>query len=88
MNLKATKRNLSRVEDIISESDYILRYEKGEFKGGYCILNQKKIIIVNNYYSLEGKFSCILDIVQNVNLDCSKMSSDSLDLLDQIKQKR
>ena len=88
MDLKITKKNLSRIEDVISESDYILRYEKGTFRAGYCILNDKKIIIVNQYYSLEGKFSCILDIIKQVDLESTKMSESSLSLLNQIKQQK
>ena len=36
--MKYTKHLLNKLEDIFSESDYVLRYEKGNFQSGYCIL--------------------------------------------------
>ncbi len=73
MNIKFTKPFLSRLEDIFAESDYILRYEKGNFKSGYCILKDTKIVIVNKYFTLEGKINALLEIIKNV-----EMSTDSL----------
>ena len=54
--MKGSKSNLKKVEILISEAGYVLRYEKGNFKPGYCILEEKKVIVVNKFYPLEAKF--------------------------------
>ena len=54
MTVRYTKQFLSKLEDIFAESDYVLRYEKGSFKSGYCLLHDTKIAIVNKYYTTEG----------------------------------
>jgi 23S rRNA A2030 N6-methylase RlmJ len=74
MEVKYTKHFLNKLEDIFAESDYTLRYEKGNFKSGYCVLNQSKIVVINKYYTLEGKISCLLDIIKEVELDSSGFS--------------
>ncbi len=73
MLVKYTPHFLSKIEDVFAQSDYILRFEKGNFKSGYCVLNEQKIVVVNKYYSLEGKINCLMDIIRTVPLDTSKM---------------
>jgi hypothetical protein len=84
--IKYTAPFLTKLEEIISESDHILRYEKGNFKSGYCLLKDQKIIIVNKFYTTEGKINALLDIFKNVALDTSKFSEKSLKLYEEVTQ--
>lgn len=79
--IKYTKPFLGRLEDLFAESDYVLRYEKGNFKSGYCVLKDTKIILVNNYYPLDGKINCLLEIIRTVPLDNSRFSDKNKKLL-------
>jgi len=47
----------------------VLRYEKGNFKSGYCILKETGMVIINKYYSLDGKINCLLEILKEVEID-------------------
>ena len=87
MEIKYTKHFLNKLEDIFSESDYILRYEKGNFKSGYCILKDNKIAVINKFYSLEGKINCIIEIVREVELSTETLSEKNLSLLELITKK-
>lgn len=73
MEVKYTKHFLNKLEDIFSETDYQLRYEKGSFKSGYCILKDTKIAIVNKYYTTEGKINCLIDILKTINFDAASL---------------
>lgn len=86
MEIKYNTHFLSKLEDIFAESDYILRYEKGTFKSGYCVLKDTKIVIVNKYYSLEGKVNCLLEILRSVPLDSSQLTEKSKKLFNAIHQ--
>jgi hypothetical protein len=72
--IKYTTPFLSKLEDIIAESDYTLRYEKGNFKSGYCVLNESKIIVVNKYFTTEGKINCLVDLLKELKLETSRFS--------------
>ena len=72
--VRYTKHFQSRLEDLFAESDYMLRYEKGNFKSGYCIIKDKKVVIVNKYYPLEGKINCLIDILRLVQIDISRFN--------------
>jgi hypothetical protein len=84
--IKYTAGFLTKIEDIISESDYILRYEKGNFKSGYCLLREQKIMIVNKFYTTEGKINALMEILRTVELDQSKFTEKSQQLYAEITQ--
>jgi hypothetical protein len=84
--IKYTTGYLTKLEDIIAESDYILRYEKGNFKSGYCVLKEQKIIIVNRFYTTEGKINALLEILKNVTLETHRFSEKSQKLYEELSQ--
>ncbi|MEQ9305275.1 MAG: hypothetical protein RJQ14_15305 [Marinoscillum sp.] len=86
MEIKYTKHFLNRLEDIFSETDYMLRYEKGNFQSGYCILKETKIAIVNKYYSLDGKINSLLEILKQIDLDTKDLSDKNKKLYQEINQ--
>lgn len=86
MQIKYTKSFLSKLEDIFVESDYILRYEKGNFKSGYCLLKQNKVAVVNKYYPLEGKVNCLIEILRQIEPSTVNFSLSNRKLYDEIIQ--
>ena len=84
--IKYTTQFLLKLEDMIAESDYTLRYEKGNFKSGYCVLKDQKIIIVNKFYPIEGKINALMDILKNVALDTTRFTEKSLKVYEEFFQ--
>lgn len=84
--MKSTPQFLTKLEDIFAESDFILRYEKGNFKSGYCILNDQKVVVVNKFYTLEGKINCIVEILRTLKLDISGFKEKTKELYFEIVQ--
>ena len=84
--IKYTTQFLAKFEDMIAESDYTLRYEKGNFKSGYCVLRDQKIIIVNKFYTTEGKINALLEIFKNVELDGTRFTEKSQKLYEELSQ--
>jgi hypothetical protein len=84
--IKYTNQFLVKLEDLIAESDYFLRYEKGNFKSGYCLLRDQKIIIVNKFFTTEGKINILLEILRTVALNTSKFSEKNLKLFEELSQ--
>ncbi|PRY08893.1 hypothetical protein CLV24_12061 [Pontibacter ummariensis] len=84
MELKYTRPFLNKLEDIFAESDFVLRYEKGNFKAGYCVLKDMRVAVVNKYYSLEGKINCLYDILRSIAVNEEQLSEKSRQLYQQI----
>lgn len=86
--IKYTTQFLAKLEDIVAESDYILRYEKGNFKSGYCVLKDQNIIIINKFYATEGKINTMLDIFRNVTFDTSRLTEKNLKLYEELSSQQ
>lgn len=86
MAIKYSKQFLHKLEDLMAETDYILRYEKGNFKSGYCLLNTKKVAIVNKYFTHEGKINCLIDIIKSIDVEKSELSEKNQNLYFELSQ--
>lgn len=66
MHIKYNKTFLDKLENVFASSPYILRYEKGNFKSGYCVLKDNRIVIINKYYTIEGKINALVEIIKEL----------------------
>lgn len=88
MNIKITPASLAKLEKIFEEGKYVLRFEKGTFNSGYCILEHKRVVVINKFLNLEGRINSLLDILPTIDLDESMLSGESLKLYHQVKESR
>ena len=88
MVIKYTKQYLHKLEDLMAETDFSLRYERGNFKSGYCILNTEKVAVVNKYFSRDGKINCLVDIIKSIEIDTEKLSEKNQLLYHDLSQTR
>ena len=59
--------NIKKLENLLKDAGYLLRYEKGNFNSGHCLLKDKKVVIINKYFTDDVKFQKLMDIVQIVD---------------------
>lgn len=78
MMLRYTQHTLDKIEKICEEAKYLLRYEKGSFNSGYCILEHKKVVVVNKFLNLEGRINTLIEILPVLEVDESLLSQESL----------
>lgn len=83
---KYNKYTLKKLEAILEELLYSVRYEKGNFQAGYCIVDSKKIVIVNKFFETEGRINCLLEILQSVDVDIAMLSDTSSKFYKQINR--
>jgi len=69
--MKVSPQLLKKAEDLLQRVGLKVRYEKGTFQSGYCIIHQSKVVVVNKFLPTEGKFNALLEIFfqLNVSLD-------------------
>lgn len=64
LGIMAYKRGaLQKVEKQFNERGYKIRYERGNFKAGYCIVQNSKVIIINKFYNNEARYNCLIEIM-------------------------
>jgi aspartyl/asparaginyl beta-hydroxylase (cupin superfamily) len=64
----------------------MLRYEKGNFKSGYCVLKDQNIVIVNKFFDLTGKINCLLEIMKSIELDSKSFSEKNRNFYLELQQ--
>jgi hypothetical protein len=67
--MKFTQATLDKIEAILDEAEYVLRYERGNFQSGYCILEQKKVVVLNKFLVLEGRISTLIDLIPQLKVN-------------------
>ncbi len=82
--MKYTQNTLTKIEKVISEAGYIIRYERGTFNSGYCILEQKKVIVLNKFLQLEGRINTLIDLIPQLGFDPENLSPESRKVFDDI----
>ncbi len=83
MIIRYNAQTLTRLERLFDEAGYILRYEKGTFNSGYCILEDRKVVVVNRFLSQEGRINTLLDILPLLDIPFDQLTLDSQKLLSQ-----
>ena len=76
MSIKYTPNTLKKFEELYDEIGYSIRFEKGNFNSGYCILQDKKIVVVNKFLTIEGRINALIDILPSIEFDCTALNTD------------
>ncbi len=82
--MKITQSVLDKIERIIEESGYIIRYERGTFQSGYCILEEKKVVVLNKSFQLEGRINTLIDLMPQLDIHFDSLTHESQKLYDEI----
>ena len=84
--MKHNSTTLKKAENFLEDAGYVIRYEKGNFNSGYCILEDKNVVVINKYFQTEAKVGAIIDIITNLKVDQSTLSGASRDFHLKISQ--
>jgi hypothetical protein len=75
--MKYTQSTLDKLEAVPEEAGYVLRYERGTFQSGYCILEERKVVVLNKFLQTEGRINTLLDLIPQLEIDSELLSEES-----------
>jgi len=84
--LTITNHTLEKLEMLLRTTGYRVRYEKGNFKTGACLLQNSKIVVVNKFSGLESKILGLTELVRVLDMDQNLLDEKQLAFLHQLKQ--
>ena len=82
--MKYTQTTLDKIDKMIEESGYIVRYERGYLQIGFCILEYKKVVVLNKFLPLEGRINTLIDLVPQLKIEAEALTPDSRKWYDDI----
>jgi hypothetical protein len=84
--MKLNQSTLDKLEDILGESDFVVRYERGNFQSGWCLLEAKRIVVLNKFLSLEGRINTLLELIPVLDIQFDKLTHASQVLYNEVKK--
>ena len=82
--MKYTQNILDKIEKVTEESGYVIRYERGTFQSGYCILEERKVVVLNKFLQLEGRINTMLDLIPQLGIDIESLTEESKKLYKEV----
>ena len=86
LTMKLTQSTLDKLEDILGESDFVVRYERGNFQSGWCLLEAKRIVVLNKFLNLEARINTLLELIPILDIQFDKLTHDSQKLYTEVKR--
>jgi alpha-glucuronidase len=75
--MRYTKTTLQKYETLLEELGYTIRYEKGNFQSGYCIVENRKIAVLNKFFDTEARINTLLEILNRIEVNPDMLSEAS-----------
>ncbi len=65
-SMKLNKATLKKIEELYKALGYKVRYEKGHFQAGYCVVQQQGVVVINKFYTTDVRINTLVDILQDL----------------------
>lgn len=75
--MKYNATTLEKIEKLLHETGYVIRYERGNFQSGYCILEEKRVLVLNKFLPVEGRINTLIDIIPQLNINAENLPAES-----------
>jgi hypothetical protein len=85
--MKYTQSILDKLEDILGESDYTVRYERGTFQSGWCLLEAKKVVVLNKFLNVEGRINTLIELIPQLDVNIDRLTHESQKLYTEVMRK-
>jgi len=60
---------IQELKSLAAQLGAAVRFEKGDFKGGYCILKDSKVIVINKFANLQRKAFILSMALKELGVD-------------------
>jgi hypothetical protein len=74
--MKYTQSTLDKLESIPEQAGYVLRYERGTFQSGYCILEERKVVVLNKFLQTEGRINTLVDLIPQLEINTEVLTDE------------
>ncbi|TAE56266.1 MAG: hypothetical protein EAZ89_04870 [Bacteroidetes bacterium] len=84
--MRPTKHSQDKLHDLLKAAGYTIRYEKGNFTGGYCVVLDQKVVLINKFHPIESKINSLVQIAREIEFAEVELSPDLAKLLQEIQK--
>ena len=71
---------------VASQPGATVRFEKGDFKGGYCLLKESKVIVINKNANLQRKAMILSAALKELGVDDIYLNPQMRELIEEMSE--
>lgn len=75
---------IQQLRDIASQLGATVRFEKGDFKGGYCLLKESKLIVINKMANHQRKAMILATALKDLGIENIYLPPKVRELIDEM----
>jgi hypothetical protein len=85
--MKYNPATLNKIEKILAEASYVIRYERGTFQSGYCVLEAKKVVVLNKFLNPEARINILIELIPQLIINFDDLTHESQKMYEEIMKK-
>ncbi len=66
--MASDKKELTRTEALLKAAGFTLRYERGHFRAGYCVVHERSVIVVNRFFDTAARTLKLRELIAGLDL--------------------
>jgi hypothetical protein len=75
---------MEELKAIANQLGAAVRFEKGDFKGGYCIVHDDKVIVINKLANLQRKIMILSAALKELGVDKMYLTPKIREIIDEM----
>lgn len=79
--MASDKRKLSDLEGLFKAAGYAIRYERGHFRAGHCLVHERRVVVVNRFLDAAARLQKLRDLAGELDFAAADLSEEHAALL-------
>lgn len=77
---------IGELKEVARQLGAEVRFEKGDFKGGYCLLKENRVIVINKMANLQRKISILSVALKELGIDKIFLTPKLREIIDEMAE--
>jgi len=83
---KELEEIIGELKEVAKQLGAEVRFEKGDFKGGYCLLKENRVIVINKMANLQRKISILSVALKELGIDKIFLTPRVREIIDEMAE--
>ncbi|MGQ9798696.1 MAG: hypothetical protein ACUVRG_05300 [Ignavibacterium sp.] len=83
---KEFEQIIEELKQVAAQLGASVRFEKGDFKGGFCIVKENKIIVINKFANTQRKAAILATALKELGIDDIYINPRLREIIDEMTE--
>ncbi|MDP1994024.1 MAG: hypothetical protein Q8K40_02125, partial [Ignavibacteria bacterium] len=79
---------IEELKSLAAQLGATIRFEKGDFKGGYCLLKDSKVIVINKLANTQRKAIILSEALKDLGVEQIYLTPRIREIIDQMNEEK